>query len=380
MRMPLRSPAIRWFLALAAVLFTMVALTRPHFSRNYRVGVKDAAYRAPVAIDGWVRFDAGWYRHIADQGYYYRGDEEQSAVAFFPSYALAMRALSRTLPMSSAVAGVLITFVCGLAAAWCFERWCRQKVSPQAARYGPVLLLVSPYGFYLFGAVYAEALFLLAAVGACLLIERDRPVLAGLVGAIGSAARPIGIGLAVGLLAVQLQRSRQRGYRRSDWAIGLALAGFGTYCVFLWIRFGNPLAFAKAEGAPGWDNTSSPRTWFKVEYFDRIFSWPHGGPEYTSGIILHSFIGLLALALAVAVRRRAGWGYAVYVAGVLIIPLIGSKDFHAMGRYALAAFPSFAVAGEWLAKRPRMAQVGLGLSALLMGFLCNAYARGSYVA
>lgn len=358
----------------------MVAVTEPHFSRNYRVGVKDAGYRAPQVIDGWVRFDAGWYREIADQGYYFRGSAEQSSVPFFPSYPLAMRAVATVLPASSAVAGVAVTFAAGLAAAVLFERWCRTRVSARAARYAPLLLLLSPYAFYLFGAVYADALFLAAAIGAFLLVERDRPLAAGLVGAIGSAARPIGIALVVGLVAVQWQRSRSRGARRGDAAVALSALGFAAYCCYLWARFGTPLAFAEAEGAPGWDNTASPRTWLKFEYFDRIFSWPHGGPEYTSGIVFQSLIGLGLLVLAYAVGRRVGWGYALYVVAVLGIPMIGSKDFHGMGRYALAAFPSFAIAGDWLGRRPRRAAVALTISGALMVFLCNAFARGSYVA
>ena len=79
------------------------------------------------------------------------------------------------------------------------------------------------------------------------------------------------------------------------------------------------------------------------------------------------------------VGRKFGWGYAVYVVVVLAIPLVGSKDFQGIGRYCLAAFPAFAVMGEYLMTRRRLATGVLVLSALALCLLCSGFARGAYV-
>jgi hypothetical protein len=52
------------------------------------------------------------------------------------------------------------------------------------------------------------------------------------------------------------------------------------------------------------------------------------------------------------VRRvwlRFGWGYTAYTVVVLLIPLLGTKDFMGTGRYVLVAFPVMAAAGDFLA-------------------------------
>jgi hypothetical protein len=86
------------------------------------------------------------------------------------------------------------------------------------------------------------------------------------------------------------------------------------------------------------------------------------------------------LALLPRIARRFGWAYAVLTLGVVLLPLIGTKDFVGTGRYLLAAFPCAAVAGEWLDARPRTRVVVLAASGLTLAFLASAFARGHYLA
>ena len=88
-------------------------------------------------------------------------------------------------------------------------------------------------------------------------------------------------------------------------------------------------------------------------------------------------IGVLTLTLRVG--RKFGWGYAIYVVVVLAIPLVGSKDFQGVGRYCLAAFPAFAVMGQFLAERRQLATGVLIVSAVGLGLFCSSFARGAYV-
>ena len=101
----------------------------------YRQEVKPADYSGPSALEGWVRFDAGWYRSIAEDGYYYRGEEEQSSVAFFPVYPLAMRAFHSVFGGDTAAWGIFITLLAGLTIAVLFYRWCVPRLGEVGARY-----------------------------------------------------------------------------------------------------------------------------------------------------------------------------------------------------------------------------------------------------
>lgn len=112
------------------------------------------------------------------------------------------------------------------------------------------LLLLYPFAWYLYGAVYADALLLVSALGALLLVEADRPVLAGLVGIVATAARPTGAAVIVGLVAIILDRrgvvnwngglrwrfdaSKLRRLRWADAGVLLSAAGVVGYCAYLW--------------------------------------------------------------------------------------------------------------------------------------------------
>jgi hypothetical protein len=87
--------------------------------------------------------------------------------------------------------------------------------------------------------------------------------------------------------------------------------------------------------------------------------------------------GLVAIPWVV---RRFGVAYGVYVGLVLAPALLGSQDFQGAGRYLLAAFPVFALAGAILADRPPLRRVAVPISIVLAVVLTSFYARGYYVA
>jgi hypothetical protein len=414
-------------LAVAVALFSLVGFfANAHLPAPYHQGVKQSDYTGPDVLEGWVRFDAGWYSDIVKHGYFFREDKEQSSVAFFPGYPLSIRAVHNVFGGDVAVAGIAITFLSGLLITLLFYRWCVPRVGPRAALYSLAALLLWPYAWYLFGAVYADALFIALVIGAFTLLEMDHVVAATVVGALATATRPVGMAVAVGLLVRQLERRGviswprldaplrsalrrtpapepvpadhagasgnpptakppwlridRRRFRVVDLFCVFSLAGLVAYVAYLHATFGNAFAFVKAEAAPGWGNTNDAHAWFKVEFFRRLVHFPHQGAYYTTGIAFQAVLAIFALSLAPKVGRKFGWGYAVFVVVVLAIPLAGSKDFQGLGRYALSAFPVFAVLGDVLARRPRLAAGVLVVSAGLLGFLCSAFARGAYVA
>ncbi len=390
-------------------------------------------------LEGWKRWDGNWYELIATEGYWLTPGQ-QSPVAFFPAYPLAMRAIG-TLTGDVILAGIVITLAAGLTAALLFWRWAADRTTGRTAKVAVVTLLVYPYAWYLFGAVYADALFLAAALAAFLLLERDHPVLAGLAGAVATATRPTGVAVVVGLAALVLERRgilhfgalerfRRRGWtkwrprwcnrvlgepyeqptppaagarersrlRPSDAGVALSAAGLAAWMFYLWSSFGSATAFAEVEAAPGWDQAAGPRTWFKITYLQHIHHLPEylndaffAGPSasdpkpwtnavYTLGIMFQSVLVLAALLAVPVVLRRLGMAYAVYTSIVVAIPLLGSKDFQGTGRYLLAAFPAFLVAGRALEDRPRARVAVWAVSGLLLAVWTSAYARGYYVA
>jgi hypothetical protein len=435
------------FLAVAAALQVTVWASVHFLDRNPSYPAGPLSFLGDFLVDGWMRWDGGWYVGISHTGYTYRPGE-MSSVAYFPAYPLAIRFLQPLVRDEIYVLpGIVLTLVCGLGAAVLLYRWFARLVRVSAsgaalpparrraiARTAVLLLLVYPYAWYLYGAVYADALFLVGAVGAFVLVEHDRPVLAGLVAVVATAARPVGIGLVIGLVAVVVERReivavpvldgvRTTGWRPAwaaareggrsrfaaaagtvssvrlrpgrlrgrDAGILLSLGGLLGWMWFLRTAFGDPLLFAKVQGAPGWDQEPGPHTWFKVPWFEKLahlatyVHHPHAHWDeliYTLGITAQAVLVLGALALVPLVVRRVGWGYAAYVIGVVGVPLLGSKDWQGTGRYLLAAFPVFLVAGWWLADRAtgRLRVAVLATSFGVLVVLTSGFARGFYLA
>jgi len=356
-------------------------------------------------LEGWVHFDSGWYREIANHGYSYNPGR-QSSVAFFPAYPLAMRA-GGVLVGSTLLAGILITLAAGCAVATMVWTWFSDRLSPAAAWTALGLFLLYPYAFYLFGAVYADALFIAAVLGAFLLLEGDHLWLAGLAGAVATASRPVGLVVVVGLVVRALERRGVFPRGRVDGGIGgppapssngepgtarpalvdrrricwrdaailISAAGLGAYSLFLARRFGHPFLFAEVEKY--WGQGAGPHTWLKVEFFKGVTNF--GDPPSWLAYIAHPVVVIVALAFLPRVFRRFGWGYGVFSLLAVGLAAFSTKDFFGSGRYVLAAFPCFAAAAEMLVTRPRLRAWALGMSGTALIVLTSLFARGSYL-
>jgi hypothetical protein len=326
---------------------------------------------------GWVRYDGGWYAHIATQGYSYTPGE-QSSVAFFPVYPLVLRGFT-SLGVDTFLAGVLLTMVCGVLALVLFTHWARSRADEATVRDAGLLLALYPFAFFLYGAMYSDALFLLLIVGAFLLLERGHLLLAVLLGAMATAARPVAPALVLGLLARRLEWKHERGLRWSavDLLPVLAATGFLLYVFYLWRTFGEPFAFVKVQSAPGWDQMPGWRTWAKVRWF-QSFSWGMETGDFLR-LVGHAAFTLGALALLWPTVKRLGWGYGLYSAAIVGLPTLSSKDFMGMGRYLLAAFPLFLTLALLLRERPRLRLATMALSGGLMVALAAAFGAAQYV-
>jgi hypothetical protein len=349
-------------------------------------GVPPGTFRGQWFWGGWVRYDAGWYSFIADHGYSYTPGQ-QSPVAFFPGYPLTVRALSGLFD-NTHLAGIALTVVCGAAALVAFHAWCRDRLDPPAATTAMLCLALYPYAYYLYGAMYGDALFLLCVLAAFLAFERDHLVLAGLAGAAATATRLVGVAVVVGLVVGVLERRQVvtwgpdrrpqlrvgRLHRRDGWVL-LSVSGLAAWSLYLWTRFGDPLLFSTVQES--WGQGSGPETWIKRDFFATLYHRP--SELYSQGVAFQALLGLAVVATIPAVIRRFGWRYGAYVGVLVLVPAVGSQDFQGLGRYLLGAFPAFAVAGALLAERPAVRRWVLPLSALVLVIFTGLFANGRYL-
>ncbi len=329
----------------------------------------------PPFINMWIRWDAGWYQGIAENGYSF-STTVQSAAAYFPLYPSVIHMFVRA-GANPFIAGILLTAAFGLAAFCLFWLWAKQLSDPLTADLATQIFLVWPFAFYLYGAVYSDALFIALSLGAFLLLERRALVPAIVLGALATAARPVGPALVLGLLIRQIELRRKEGARPGlmDFAPLLCVLGMAGYMLFLYLKFGDPLAFMKAQGAwrqdPGWSSL------LKLPLFHRVLQRRAYGDLFLPA--LHLFMAVGFLALAAPTRKLLGWGYAVYVVAVLGIPLVVSRDFIGLGRYCLAAFPCFLTLAMRLRETVRVRKVWMVVSVLLLAVMVSEFAIGHYI-
>ncbi|SET17882.1 mannosyltransferase family protein [Stigmatella erecta] len=327
---------------------------------------------------GWVAWDASWYKRIAEEGYTYTPGQ-QSSVAFFPLYPLAIQ-LFMGLGLSVYTAGITVTLLCGPLAMVLFTRWAGTRVDPTTALQAGMLISLYPFAFYLYGVMYSDALFLVLVVGAFLLLEKGYLVPAVVLGAFATAARPVAPAVVLGLLVRRLEWKRERGLRWDLWDVlpVLSAAGFIAYVLYLGETFGAPFAFVEVQGAPGWDQAPGWRTWLKLAWFKAVF-FSGNNAEVVGRFITHALLTFLALGLVWPTARRLGWGYAVFTLAIVGMPALSTKDFMGMGRYLLSAFPLFLTLALLLKERPRLRQGLLAVSAGGLVILSAAFGMERYI-
>ena len=332
----------------------------------------------PVWLDSWFKFDSGRYYSIAADGYFYN-PAGFSSIAFFPTYPMAVRGLGALIG-DYQIAGTVISVVAGAGAICLFASWVWPRLSRKAAVTAIALMMLYPYAFYLYGAMYSDSVFLLVVIAAFLLLERRMYWAAGLIGMLATAGRPVGIAITVGLVIRMLEMQVERRtlttstgetektgeagkpanptvrqivaavatVRWRQAGVLISALGLMGWCAYLWVEFGRPLAWIDAQAA--WEQASGPHTWFKVTYFDTVL---HGNVLQAMALTAQLGMCVIAVALLPRVRRVFGWGYLAYAVVVLAIPLLGTKDFYGTGRYVLVAFPVVAVAGALIADSRR---------------------------
>lgn len=393
------APSAWWpvggWLAVATVL-ALAQYLAPRFGASHE--------HLPSTFSGWNRYDGPAYLRIASEGYGYQNGT-LPFVAWFPAYPLLVRGLDLVIH-ELLVAAVVVSATSGLIATVLYWRWLggdtrRLGLDPRSKLLALGMALLYPYGWFPYGVPYSDSLFLCCAVAAFLLLESDRPALAGCVAAIATATRVNGLALVVGLVMVVLERDGVLSYvessaprwarrfrvptrldlhriRRHNMWVLLSLTGVVAFMVYLDLEFGDPLAFYEAQSY--W-NHGPDRGWtsvLKVDWLGGLWHWtnPHITATSTAQAVLTGG-ALLAIPFA---GRRFGWGYAMFIGCTVAMVIASSADFLGAGRYLMSLFPLAALSGEWCGRRrPVTAALVLLTCGLTLVGLNVAWSRNVYL-
>jgi hypothetical protein len=311
------------------------------------------------------RYDSMWYERIAHDGY---GPTSPKSYAMFPLYPAMIAVLAPVVPGPTWTAGLLISWVAGLAAA---AGLYQLGTHLRDARTG--LLLVALWSVVPHAVIevtgYTESLFTALAAWALYALLTLRWVTAGVLTLFAGLTRPSASALvvAVGLTAGVAVLRRWDGWR--PWACGvIAPIGFVGYIAWVGLRMGRPDGYFWVQ-AHRWGAT------FDGGVYTAQALWGYLSRKSDLAFYACAFVLLAAVVLLVVqVTERWPWPLIVYGA-VLLVTAVGTAGyFHSKGRLLLPAFTLL------LPVAAGMANVRLRNALLVIGALalCSAW-YGAYL-
>jgi hypothetical protein len=317
-------------------------------SRHVRLYI-DKVPIARVLRSTVLTADVNWYHGIAENGYEripFATDKPHNW-AFFPAFPL-LWGFCADITGEMVVTGVLLSNALFFAALLLVYGAARQFGLDEEGAAAAVFYLAAFPTAHFFSLPMTESLFLALTAGSFYAARRDKWWLAGLLGAVASATRVVGVLLLPALLLLFLRRHGLAAWRRSQilW-LGLVPLGLCLYMLYLHRITGNALAFK--DVLVTWGRKPG---FFLMTLFDYVRE-PALIAQPWDFRLLNFLAPALALAAGVVLARRRQWAYAAYTL-LVVAAALSSGLLQSQARYAMVVFPAFFVLAEHVRPRPRL--------------------------
>ncbi|MFK0019199.1 glycosyltransferase family 39 protein [Streptomyces sp. NPDC090798] len=293
-----------------------------------------------------ARWDSLWYTRVADLGYGYEvrlpNGDVHSNLAFFPLLPWLERLVSALAPLSYADAGLLVSTLASLAAAWGIFTVADHVYGPRVGVCAALVWAVLPVGIVQ-SMAYSESLFTALAAWSLYAVLTGRWVTAGLLAAFAGLTRPVGAAVVAALWVAAITsfvRDRSahpaHGASRLRRALGMLLAPLGAAGYVLWVgrRTGKgPLGYLDVQA--GWRNGFDGGYAFARFVGDKFTSFPSA----LAGVGLIVGVALIVWLYVTCIRQHQPPALLVYAGIVLALALCASSYFGSKPRLLLPAFP-----------------------------------------
>lgn len=288
-------------------------------------------------------WDGGWYRLVAERGYFLV-PFIQSDVAFFPLFPVLLTP-ARWLGIPLTLWGVLLANVLFLVALLALYRLGRVWLAEDVARRAAVYAAIFPFSF-VFSMAYPESLGLAATSLAGLFAASGAWLACTAAVATATLARPQGALVLLPVAAAALRSAVERPplRRAARWAAVLAAPlALVAFSLYLRRAVGDPLAWSTAQAE--WGRGFSPLGPYVA--LREVYLAPRGledwlAPRHALWLVRDAaFLGVyLLLVLAAAVRSAVPRGWILFGAAVLLLPVL-SGSFVSAARHGLLALPAY---------------------------------------
>ncbi|TIU13205.1 MAG: hypothetical protein E5W40_08650 [Mesorhizobium sp.] len=209
------------------------------------------------------RWDCAWYIGISELGYERFPIPNQSNVGrwgFFPFYPMLVAAIRIVFPFPTILVATVTSIVCSYAA--CLVAWPLLEKNMRAYVLYCAFLLSGPFSFH-FTTFLTEPLFVLLTSCVFLALKRSSYLAAGVLSALLSATRLVGVLVVFATVIQMLREHREHGGSTLSfprWVLGrpdllvailISPAGLFAYILFLYLTIGDGFAFLHVQRAFG---------------------------------------------------------------------------------------------------------------------------------
>ena len=320
----------------------------------------------------WTRanFDGIHYLDIAKNGY---GIYQQ---VFFPLYPGFIKFLTPYFGGRALTAGLMISWFSFLGALFFFYKLIKLDFDEKIVKRTLVYFLIFPTSFF-FSVVYTESLFLFLVLSSFYFARKRNWWLAGILGALASATRLVGIFLLPALLWEWWEQQKVKSPKLKVQSllslipIFLVAMGLLFYMRFLAINYNDSLMFAHLQSV----DKIIPLYQVFWRYLKMLLTTKLDPIYFMIWLEFLTTVGFLVL-LVFAYLRKIHFPYLVFALLAFIFPTT-SGTLLSMPRFVLVLFPCFIVLALIEAKKIRW--LLLALSFLLFAISTILFTRGYWV-
>jgi len=303
----------------------------------------------------FLSWDGRWYLELIRRGYpssipdNITYEQLEARAAFFPLYPAVVRAFDAILPGGDTIAALLLNFILGAVGLVLVGHLARRVFDEAVAMRSMVLFAIFP-GSFVLSFAYSEALFIVFAAAALILLLDERWLMAGLAAALATGTRPNGVAIVLACAIASGIAIKRRG----DWAslisVLLAPIGFVGFQLYVDNKAGESGAWFRVQREAWSEGTSFGAT--AVENSFDFLRSPFDSSADALTVLSLSALGLMIFA-ASKKRLPLPWvGFSAVVIALMLIP----ETVTARPRFVFTAFPLFIAVAAWWPQPRRVGQ------------------------
>lgn len=335
-------------------------------------------YGLPNFIRALSNFDGIMYVRIATKGY------SMTEQAYFPLYPQLIRALNMIIH-NPIVAGVVISVTMSIVGLTLLSKYLPYLTESKNVKWVLLALLCYPVSYY-FGVMYTESLFFALLIGTLLSIQKQKYVLAGMLGYFLALTRVQGVFvlIPIAITTFGLMRSGKVWWKTILVGLGPIL-GLGTYLTYLWTTLGDPLYFIHAQESFGAHRSSKLILLPQVIYrYLKIFTLADLNFQYYVAMLEFGFMMFAILTLSYDLYKqwkKPVWDYAriglnIFSWANILVPAM-TGTLTAIPRYTMMSLSIFLVVGELKSKWLKYAL--LTIFVILHSIMLSLFIQGYYL-